>query len=1032
MEVGNAMSNLGGRLMDIGKEYGDKARQQEVANRVAQGDFTREMLDIREKTPPSGEGYQENVLTRYDDWVDEQADLITDDAARMDYKERMAQLRPSISSNAAVYEYQTRETYGRDQASASLNALSVKIGIDPTMYDAYVQAGKDVISAQSGLNATQISAMTETWSQDAAYARFNGQLEAATTPADIDAIALDLAGKGGRDWSTELKPDDYERLVNAVSTTKSAFVTKADTDARAAIETLEQRNTGLALIPQEEIAAVEEVVRQSKSPVTQTKFYRILRDQELLRANRYATPQELTAQINASKGGPGSSYPGVPPEVSSSINAATRMFPGVSASYLGNTIIREYGGQFKQSPKGKPEFMPSAAGANVDLRNMEPGVVDALSVAGEEFGASLVLSSGYRSQAKQDAIRMRGDPNRPGVAGHSTHTDGKGGDISTTGMSGADKARLVTALVNAGFTGIGEYDTHIHADFRNSVPKSYGTQNGKAWGGWTYLSPEVASALDAAGYKAGASSDQIKRKNSGSSYEATDYNVTAKGSSATGVMQFTNETFIDTMRGPVGRMMGIDTTNMSDADLLKLRANPEISILAGAGLASQNKKQMEAALGRTIDDAELYLGHFLGATGGTALIAAMKANPRGAAADLLPNAAAKNRNVFYDGGRPKTVREVYDEITMSFALDPSQTQFGDTQTLTKIRDNVDKGLKEDPMSMASDSGLFDVPDATQSPAQYGEAVRSVTDYYGVTLSTANVLTQPVQQQFEKALSDGTVNDAIQVMSTIESMGSDVAEAAMRQLGEKNKVFGYAGGLALSTGEENVAHDIIRGQKRVQENPAIADNIGATNDELSLKFDAAIGRGLSEISPSDRQAMQDAAKAHYIETYVSRNGGGSFNDEAYNASVSAVLGGTASAPAVQMVNGAPTVLPRGIDAAMLESAMNNMTVADWVSMSPQQTPPLDGDGNVISPQDMSFEAQFLAVGNGTFKVRMGDGNFAITGNMVGGQYEAYLFQPDPEHLNEIVSRPSTVTSQLYGTQTGKSTFPTHTLNTPWPK
>lgn len=1029
--VGRAVSDLGGAAIDIGKDYAQKAQQQEVANKVAQGDFTREMLKIRETTGASGNGYQDAVLTRYDDWVEEQANEIDDDAARVEYRNRMMAQRPTISSNAAIYEYQTKETYGRDQATASLSQLQNKIGIDPSMYDQYVQSGKDVIASQPGLTQTQISAMQETWSQNAVYSRFQGQLEAATSAADIDAIALDLAGKSGRDWSAEFKPEDYERLVNAIGTTKSAFVTKADADARAAIETLDQRNTGLALIPQEEIAAVEEVVRGSKNPVTQAKFFRIMRDQELLRTNRYATPQELTARINAANGGPNSAFPGVPAQVSSSINYATQLFPGVSASYLGNTVMREYGGQFKTAARGKPEFAPSVTGQNVDLRNMQPGVVDALAVAGEEFGAPLMLNSGYRSQAKQDAIRANGDPSRPGVAEHSKHTEGTGGDISTIGMSGADKARLVTALVNAGFTGIGEYDTHIHADFRDSVPNTYGTQNGKAWGGWTFLSPEVASALNAAGFKAGASSSAITRKGSSANFDATDYTVGNSTSSAKGLFQFVDETFLDVMKGNAGRMMGIDVSKMSDAQILALRDDPGISTVAAAAYASQNKQQMESALGRSVDDGELYLAHFLGPGGAVALISSLKSDPRGSAAALLPKAANANKKLFFVDGRARTTRELYDEITMSFAIGPSQAQYGDVETMKKLRDNVTTGLKEDPMTLAADSGLFSVPDATQNPQQYGETVRSVTDYYGVSLSAANVLTKPVEQQFEKALSDGTVNDAIQVMSTIESMGSDVAEAAMRQLGEKNRVFGYAGGLSLATGEQNVATDIIRGQKRIQENPAIKDGIGATSDELTQHFNAAIGAGLAEINPADKQAIQDAAVAHYVETYVARNGGGGFNAEAFNNSVSQVLGGTANAPAVQMVNGAPTVLPRGIDAATLETAMNNMSVADWTAMSLQQTPPLDGDGNVIDPRDMAFEAQFLAVGNGTFKVRMGDGNFAITGNVENGMYEAWLFKPDSEQIGKIATRPSNVMGELYGTPTGKSTFPTHTLQRSWP-
>jgi hypothetical protein len=58
---------------------------------------------------------------------------------------------------------------------------------------------------------------------------------------------------------------------------------------------------------------------------------------------------------------------------------------------------------------------------------------------------------------------------------------------------------------------------------------------------------------------------------------------------------------------------------------------------------------------------EIYLGHFLGPTGGANLIKLARQNPDAPAASYFPQAASANRSVFYfKDGTPKTAQQVYD------------------------------------------------------------------------------------------------------------------------------------------------------------------------------------------------------------------------------------------------------------------------------------------------------------------------------------------------------------------------------------
>ena len=78
--------------------------------------------------------------------------------------------------------------------------------------------------------------------------------------------------------------------------------------------------------------------------------------------------------------------------------------------------------------------------------------LDILQKAREDAGVPFVINSGYRSILHNNAIG--------GVAG-SRHLNGSAFDVSTNGQSAN---HILEALMAAGFTGIGLYDTFIHAD----------------------------------------------------------------------------------------------------------------------------------------------------------------------------------------------------------------------------------------------------------------------------------------------------------------------------------------------------------------------------------------------------------------------------------------------------------------------------------------------------------------------------------------------------------------------------------------
>jgi hypothetical protein len=142
-----------------------------------------------------------------------------------------------------------------------------------------------------------------------------------------------------------------------------------------------------------------------------------------------------------------------------------------------------------------------------------------------------------------------------------------------------------------------------------------------------------------------------------------DPNARARTSSATGLFQFIDQTWLGTVqrhgarhglgwaadaiqRGANGRFHVADPA-MRRA-ILDLRRQPEAASTMAAEFASDNRSYLEGRLDRDVEAVDLYLAHFLGAAGAARFLSAHDANPNASAAASLPAAARANRWVFFN------------------------------------------------------------------------------------------------------------------------------------------------------------------------------------------------------------------------------------------------------------------------------------------------------------------------------------------------------------------------------------------------
>ncbi len=196
----------------------------------------------------------------------------------------------------------------------------------------------------------------------------------------------------------------------------------------------------------------------------------------------------------------------------------------------------------------------------------------------------------------------------------------------------------------------------------------------------------LAHVLNSAGDKSNVDFDYLLQTAIRES--SLDPRAKAPTSSAVGLFQFLESTWLQVMKEQ-GPRLGYDRYAAaisvdSDGDyviknkalrkeILALRENPQVAADMAAAFTQTNGAYLESRFGRMPSPGELYIAHFLGPQGAEKLFRAGLDNPDQVAAGLFPKQARANPQIFYAGGEPRTIRQLYRALVARHDGTPAVT-----------------------------------------------------------------------------------------------------------------------------------------------------------------------------------------------------------------------------------------------------------------------------------------------------------------------------------------------------------------------
>jgi len=245
----------------------------------------------------------------------------------------------------------------------------------------------------------------------------------------------------------------------------------------------------------------------------------------------------------------------------------------------------------------------------------------------------------------------------------------------------------------------------------------------------------------------------------------------AKTSSASGLFQFTEGTWKETTKA-MGKNYSLDD-----------RFDPQKSAEVARYFTTQQKARLEKGTGKSANDTDLYMAHFLGAGGATKFLNSMANDPNAlasAGADMSQIEA--NKSIFYENGgngKMRTLKQVYD--LMAGKLDRS------AQTISAGKGGADLAMIQQgrfggifsgssagyPVMLHGNEMVIPMPDASSLDVSKTELSQS-----SISNSTNNISNNTDSTEVIYSMID-ILSEKLDAMIDKLSTGNDISDKLLR-------------------------------------------------------------------------------------------------------------------------------------------------------------------------------------------------------------------------------------------------------------
>ncbi len=183
-----------------------------------------------------------------------------------------------------------------------------------------------------------------------------------------------------------------------------------------------------------------------------------------------------------------------------------------------------------------------------------------------------------------------------------------------------------------------------------------------------------------------------------------DHEISAATSSATGLFQFTEDTWLQSLRrygawygmAPLSEQMN-NTFDMNGVLVgrvenpfirtaaFDLRVQPHLMAMMAGEFQLRNQFRISCVIPRQLNRTEMYFGHFLGASGAITFLQNRARTPAAQAARAFPRQAEANRNVFYSRNKKgQRIARSYNDVYAFFNRKFGREIYEDSANLTAM------------------------------------------------------------------------------------------------------------------------------------------------------------------------------------------------------------------------------------------------------------------------------------------------------------------------------------------------------------